>query len=172
MKLKATIAGIIILVISVFACGCNEPDFTKIIRIHIRANSNGGEDQSVKYYIKEEIVRFITPLSEGISDKEQMYCVLEANLNEINELVAAKLNEKGFDYSATAIMTREKFPARYYGDIAFPSGEYDALIITLGEGKGDNWWCVAFPPLCFVGAEDKGGDYFKYKSKIYELLNG
>ncbi|NCA67483.1 MAG: stage II sporulation protein R, partial [Clostridia bacterium] len=81
------------------------------------------------------------------------------------------LNEKGFNYYAEVCLNRENFPERTYGELKLGAGEYDALIVNLGTGEGDNWWCVAFPPLCFIPAEDNGTDKIEYKSKVAEWLD-
>ncbi|MDR2634585.1 MAG: stage II sporulation protein R, partial [Clostridiales bacterium] len=96
-------------------------------------------------------------------------CLIERSLNEIKTVADGALRENGFKYGATARLAREEFPKRQYLDYTFESGVYDALIVELGTGEGDNWWCVAFPPLCFIEAED--ADDFRYKSKIKELID-
>jgi len=155
-----------------FLSGCQRVSYEDIIRIHIRANSNSEEDQSVKYLVKEKILDYITPLSENIANKQEMYELMLENLVSFMRIADEVLENEGFSYKASVSLDKEEFPVRTYDGITFPEGVYDALIIRLGEGAGDNWWCVAFPPLCFIGAEDKGGDYFRYKSKIYEILKG
>ena len=101
-----------------------------------------------------------------MTDLDYALKVVEENTDALEELSRRVLEENGFFYGATVRLAREEFPARTYGSITLPDGVYDALIIELGSGKGDNWWCVAFPPLCFVSAP--GGD-FAYKSIIAEL---
>jgi stage II sporulation protein R len=173
MKKIILILSVLAVILSAFIMsGCERFSSKDIIRIHIRANSNSDEDQSVKYLIKDKIVEFITPLSKGVNSKDEMYGVLNENLAELKEIADNVLNEEGFPYKSAVYLKKEEFPLRTYDGITFPEGAYDALIVKIGEGAGDNWWCVAFPPLCFIGAEDKGGDYFRYKSKIYEILNG
>lgn len=153
--------------------GCKEPVVNDdIIRIHIRANSNQEEDQSVKYVIKDLIVDYLNPLSKNLKTKQEMYYLLEDSLDTIENIANRSLKEQGYQYFATVSIKKEEFPLRSYDSVTLPAGLYDALIINLGEGKGDNWWCVAFPPLCFIGAESNGEDYFRYKSKLIELIRG
>ena len=76
------------------------------------------------------------------------------------------LKEQGFAYSASAEIKKESFPTRVYGEYTLPAGEYSALIIRLGSGKGDNWWCVVYPPLCFASTDTD----VIYKSKIQEII--
>ena len=76
------------------------------------------------------------------------------------------LKNAGFNYHSKVAVRNELFPTRVYGDFTLEEGFYDALIVELGEAKGDNWWCVVYPPLCFTGTEN-----IKYKSKILEIIN-
>ena len=89
------------------------------------------------------------------------------NESAVKRLIDGFLIKKGFNYRSRVEIRNEKFPTRVYEDLTLEAGYYDALIIELGEGKGDNWWCVVYPPLCFTGGEN-----VKYRSKIYELING
>ena len=93
---------------------------------------------------------------------------MKASLKEIEQVAANVLRENGFDYGATAALEREIFPTRVYGEYLLPAGEYSALILRLGSGEGDNWWCVVYPPLCFVG--DSNANVI-YKSKIKEIID-
>jgi stage II sporulation protein R len=170
-KVLCLAIAFLLLSITLLSSGCISTEKEDIIRIHIRANSNSEEDQRVKYLVKDAIVDYITPLSEGIESKEDMYALLTRELENLMDIACAVLVKQGYSYGATAELNSEEFPARDYDGVTLPAGIYDALIIRLGTGKGDNWWCVAYPPLCFIGAEDDGTDSFKYKSKLMELLD-
>lgn len=136
------------------------------LRIHVRANSNGAEDQQVKYKVKDEVVKFITPYAAECTDKPTAMKIISSVLDEIEEVCDAVLKENGFSYTSKASVRAEKFPTRVYGDLTLEEGIYDALIIELGTGTGDNWWCVIYPPLCFTsGAAD-----VRYRSAIYDIL--
>lgn len=160
----------VVLSIAVFS-GCNNDGEVNsdCVRIHIRANSNLDADQSVKMNVVAAVVEYLTPVLAECETASEAKTAIEDNLAEIESVADKKLAELGEDYKATASLSVEDFPTRQYLDYVFPSGKYDALIIELGEGAGDNWWCVAFPPLCFVPAEE-GSDNFKYKSKIVEII--
>ena len=86
------------------------------------------------------------------------------------EKVRKAYEENGFEYTSDASVKREQFPTRVYGDLELEKGFYDALIVELGDAKGDNWWCVIYPPLCFAGGNLTAGN-IKYKSKILEIIN-
>ena len=76
----------------------------------------------------------------------------------------------GFNYGCKAYIDAENFPTRSYDDVVLEAGVYDALILNLGSGKGDNWWCVVYPPLCFIGGNDNGQNNIVYRSKLLEII--
>ena len=138
------------------------------LRIHIRANSNDSIDQSVKYKVKESIVEYMTPWLDGVKNKESAMEILQSHMGAMKAVADDTLVKNGYTYTSRVSLRQEEFPARTYGDLTLDRGVYDALIIELGSGEGDNWWCVVFPPLCFVG-NDK--DNVEYKSFIQEIFN-
>lgn len=137
------------------------------LRIHVRANSNSAEDQQVKYEVKDEVVKFITPYVAECTSKEAAMEVMGGLLGEIEDVCEKALEERGYHYGAKASVRAEKFPTRVYDDLTLEEGVYDALIVELGTGKGDNWWCVIYPPLCFTS----GGGNVQYRSLIYDIIN-
>lgn len=137
------------------------------IRIHVRANSNNAIDQSVKYEVKDTIVNYLTPYVSGATTFDEAKTIVSAKLQDIEHVANEVLINNGFYYGVRANLTREQFPARSYDGYTLAEGVYDALIVELGEGVGDNWWCVLFPPLCF---SPKGSaDTIEYRSKLAEL---
>lgn len=141
------------------------------LRVHIRANSNDQVDQAVKYKVKTAVVDYLTPKIASGSTFEMAYEILQANLEGIEQVANNVLSENGFYYKAKAKLNDEYFPTRSYGEYTLESGYYDALILELGEATGNNWWCVVYPPLCFVGGEGSNVKNIKYKSKIVEIIN-
>ncbi len=137
------------------------------LRIHVRANSNDQTDQSVKYKVKDEVVKFITPYVAECVDKPTAMSVIGGILPEIEKVCDAKLKAEGFSYTSRAQIREEEFPTRVYGDLTLENGVYDALIIELGSGTGDNWWCVIYPPLCFTS----GTTDVKYRSAIKDIID-
>ena len=140
---------------------------SEYLRIHIRANSNLDCDQQVKYLVKDEIVSFLTPYIAECNTKQKARTMLEKNLSNMQKVAKTVLIKNGFDYSVKVALKNEQFPTRVYDGVQLESGFYDALIIELGSAKGDNWWCVVYPPLCFTG---EGQGYY-YKSKILDIIN-
>ena len=139
------------------------------IRIHIRANSNLQTDQVVKYKIKDAVVEVLTPLVAECNCFEDVKVVINNNLNLIDTVADKVLAQNNFNYKANSKLAVEEFPARSYNDFILESGYYDALIVELGEAKGDNWWCVVYPPLCFVSATS--GSNVVYRSRILDMIN-
>lgn len=137
------------------------------LRIHVRANSNSADDQQVKYEIKDEVVSFITPYVAGCVTKERAMEVIGGILPQIEDVCDRALAVRGINYRSHAEIRSEKFPTRVYGELTLEEGIYDALIIELGTGKGDNWWCVIYPPLCFTSADAS----VEYRSIIWEIIN-
>ena len=137
------------------------------LRIHVRANSNEQIDQSVKYIVKDEVVKFITPYAAKCTDKQTAMEVIGGILPQIEEVCDRVLKQNGFEYTSKASVRAEEFPTRVYGDLTLESGIYDALIIELGTGTGDNWWCVIYPPLCFTS----GTADVQYRSIIMDIIN-
>lgn len=142
---------------------------TQYLRIHIRANSNSQSDQEVKYKVKDAVTEYLIPFLAEITDKRTAEKIINAKLCEVEEVANEVLTSCGFDYGARAKICTEEFPTRYYGEFCLESGLYDALILELGSGEGDNWWCVIYPPLCFIPTQNGSGDIY-YKSKILEII--
>ena len=136
------------------------------LRIHIRANSNSQVDQDIKYQIKDEIVEFLTPIISSCKTKKDFQNKLNQNLSNIVGIANKILAQNNFDYKSSAKITNEYFPVRSYDNVTLENGYYDALIVNLGSGEGDNWWCVVYPPLCFLNSN---ADYV-YKSRILEII--
>lgn len=136
------------------------------LRIHIRANSNSEIDQSIKYKIKDEIIGFLTPVISCCNSKKEFEKVLKENLKNIECIANNILAQNNFDYISHAKINNEYFPIRSYDNLTLENGYYDALIVNLGSGKGDNWWCVVYPPLCFLSSNQN----YIYKSRIAEII--
>ena len=147
--------------------GTQKTETDEYLRIHIRADSNAEDAQAVKYLVRDEVVAYLTPLVAQYQDKKAALTGLQAHLPAIQTVAERVLKQNGYGYGATASVERAEFPTRVYDGYTLPAGEYDALIIRLGTGKGDNWWCVAYPPLCFAATPNTD---IVYKSKIAEII--
>ena len=123
----------------------------RVIRIHVIANSDSKEDQLLKLEVRDAVLEMVAEAGEGANSPEEMARLLSSRLPELETLAEETLMAQGCGYEVNAALTSCWFPTKNYGDFAFPAGEYTALRLVIGEGAGENWWCVAFPPLC-VGA--------------------
>lgn len=159
---------LIIISLTVFGICAPKNDICldEYLRIHIRANSNAQCDQALKYEVRDQIVSALTPIVASCNTKEQAVECMKAQTEYISRVADRYMQSKGITYGAKAKLCVEKFPTRVYGEYTLPKGEYLALIVELGEGKGDNWWCVVYPPLCFTSSNAP----IVYKSKILEII--
>lgn len=170
---KVCIIFLLSIIISLTAVGFSGVEWTQntvqseYLRIHIRADSNEESAQAVKYLVRDQIIEYLTPLVAGYQTKDQAIGGVSQNLASIERIAKKVLAQNGFSYGAKARLTRETFPTRVYGEYTLPAGEYAALMIELGSGAGDNWWCVVYPPLCFAAPS---GQNVIYKSKIKEIV--
>lgn len=144
-------------------------DCNDFLRIHIRANSNSQIDQSIKYEVKDALVEVITPLLVDADTKEKSMCIISQNLNMLTTTANNVLANNGFNYLASCSLRQEEFPTRTYNGVTLETGLYDALIVELGSAIGNNWWCVVYPPLCFVNSDNQS-DEIVYKSKLVEII--
>ncbi|MCH5159964.1 MAG: stage II sporulation protein R [Clostridiales bacterium] len=167
--LIAAIALVVVLaVIIAIPSGKSNADF---LRMHIRADSNDQADQNVKFQVKSAVVDYLTPYLANAQTKQEAMSVVKGHLRSIEKVCDRVLAANGFSYTSHAKLCQEEFPDRNYGDVTLKAGVYDALIIELGSGSGNNWWCVVYPPLCFVGGESNGTNSIIYKSKLLEIIN-
>lgn len=120
------------------------------IRLRILANSNKVEDQLLKIAIRDAVVKNMRGWIGQVQSLDEARMQLSKHLAEISLLVQSIMNEQGFSYNFDVALTQVPFPVKRYGNLEYPAGMYESLRITIGEGSGDNWWCVLFPPLCFV----------------------
>ena len=146
------------------------------LRLHILANSDSTEDQTLKISIRDMLLKkYATILKDGksISDSQEK---VEALLPEIEKDVEKWISDMGYSYSAEATFTREWYDTREYEDFTLPCGYYDSLRIIIGEGEGKNWWCVMYPPLCLdmatEGAPADDGVIDYSKEEISLIKNG
>lgn len=134
------------------------------IRFRIIASSNEIADQALKMNIKKEILNEIIPNISTAKTSKEAKQLIEKNKKDLDHLL------QQFDVSYQVSNGLNYFPEKTYKGITYQAGNYDSLVITLGKGKGDNWWCVLFPPLCLLDAKEETDD-IEYRSIVKELLN-
>ena len=125
-----------------------------VIRFHVIANSDSQEDQALKLRVRDEVLAQAERFYPEHATLSEARSALEEHLDDLAQAGQAVVNETGYDYQVTAELTNCWFPTKEYEGFALPAGNYNALRIVIGEGKGQNWWCVAFPPLCLGAASE------------------
>lgn len=119
-----------------------------VLRLHVLANSDSEEDQTLKLAVRDRVLAEASPLLEGVEDRDQAEAILTGALQTLADAGAETVAEAGYDYPVTVSLEQTWFPTRTYEDFSLPAGTYTALRVVIGEGDGHNWWCVVFPPLC------------------------
>lgn len=121
-----------------------------IFRLHVIANSDSVEDQNLKYIVRDNLIEYMNTICNDCETKEDAILTVNNHLGEFTEIANQTIANNGFTYNATVELGNFEFPTKTYADISFPAGYYDALKVKLGDSKGQNWWCVLYPALCFV----------------------
>ncbi len=169
MKYLVGVGSVIIIILIFLFCPLqNTQEEIEYLRIHIRANSNSIEDQNVKYKVKDQIVEALIPVLSNVESFEEAKEVVAQNFDMIESVADNVLQEEGFSYKSKAKLNNEYFPTRVYENLTLEEGYYDALILELGSGTGDNWWCIVFPAFCFTKTQNS--DNIVYISLIWEII--
>lgn len=121
-----------------------------VFRLHVIANSDSKEDQNLKYIVRDKILEYMNTLTEGATSKSQIIEIASNHITDFEKIAQNTVYENNFNYDVSVEIGNFEFPTKTYGDVSFPPGLYDALRIKIGDAKGQNWWCVMFPPLCFI----------------------
>lgn len=121
-----------------------------LLRFHVIANSNTAEDQELKLKVREKLLEEISPLLENSLGKDDTIEIILSNMDFIEDVAKKEIIKNGYTYNVTIEIENCKFPLKKYGDMTLPAGYYDALKIEIGEAKGENFWCVLYPTVCFV----------------------
>ena len=122
----------------------------EIIRFHVRANSDSEEDQALKVKVKDSIVLYLQEELKDARCLDEARNILYYGRDEIKNIALEVIEEEGYDYPVEVYFEESYFPMKVYGDMSFPPGVYEAFRVDIGDACGKNWWCVLYPPLCFV----------------------
>ena len=154
LRIAIIIAGL--LFVYTFLCAMNYASAVsydisdKLFRLHVIANSDSDEDQSLKYKVRDALIEYMNEFISEDMSKDEVVEVARAHSNEFKKIALQTIKENGYNYDVNVEIGNFEFPTKTYGDISLPSGNYDALRVKIGEASGQNWWCVMFPPLCFI----------------------
>ena len=155
-KLKAVIILSILLFLYTTICAISYAENVStdiaesVFRLHILANSDSKEDQELKIKVRNSLLDYMNSLCSNCKSKEEAIILVEQNKEKFREIALNTVKENGYNYDVKINIGNFQFPTKNDGDISLPAGFYDALRVEIGEAKGQNWWCVMFPPLCFV----------------------
>lgn len=137
-----------------------------LIRFHVIANSDTDEDQNLKIKVKNEVINYLYPYLNDSKSLNESREIIKEKMPEVKKLAEKVIKDNNYNYSVKLQLSRENFPDKSYGNIVLPQGNYEAFRIIIGSGQGKNWWCVMFPPLCFVDESKAEVEYDKVEERI------
>ena len=141
----------------------------KLIRFHVIANSDSDKDQKLKLKVRDEVISYLQPKLENSNSIEESEKIIKNDYKTLENISKKVISKNGYNYIVKVGLEYSNFPAKQYSSVVLPAGKYKALRIIIGEGKGKNWWCVMFPPLCFI--DDQNGIIDeKTDKKLKEVL--
>jgi len=140
-----------------------------LIRFHVIANSDASFDQALKLKVRDRILKEMSSKLKS-NDIGKAKEIIVNNTDYIEKIAMEEINENGFNYSVKVALEEHDFPTKNYGNITLPAGSYEALRVVIGNGQGKNWWCVLFPPLCFIDVKQGLTDE-KTERKLKEVLS-
>ena len=121
-----------------------------VFRLHVIANSDSEEDQNLKYKVRDSLLEYMNSLCSNVSSKQEAISIAQNHVEDFENIAKRVISDNGYEYTVSVEIGQYDFPTKEYGAITLPAGMYDALRVKLGSAPGHNWWCVMFPPLCFV----------------------
>ncbi len=121
-----------------------------VFRLHVIANSDSDEDQALKLKVRDKLLEYMNSLCANTSSKEDAMRIANEHIDDFSKIAKDVISENEYDYDVEISVGECDFPTKNYGDVSLPAGIYDALRVKIGSANGHNWWCVMFPPLCFV----------------------
>ncbi len=144
---------------------------SKLIRFHVIANSDDKIDQKLKLKVRDSVLKYISPKLKDCTSIEESRRIINKENKNIKKIAETIIKRNGYKYSVSTALSEENFPVKTYGNITLPQGKYEAYRIIIGTGKGQNWWCVMFPPLCFVDITKGNVSYQKTEKEMKTVLS-
>ena len=170
---KLIVVGLIIFLFYISMSKVNSKEFKipdEAIRLRVIASSNSNIDQQVKFKVTDTMENVIYELLKNAKGVEDARKIINDNMNYIDNKVLETLQKEKYPLSYEIKYGLNFFPEKKYKGVTYSEGYYESLVVTLGEGKGNNWWCVLFPPLCLLEAEETEKEEVEYKFFIKELI--
>ncbi len=150
----------LILIIGLFPVHGEVQIYEDILRLHVVANSDSDEDQTLKLAVRDKIILMSAQLGEEADNIEEAEIIISESIDDIRDCAQKEVYANGYDYPVEVRLVREEYPTKNYASLCFPSGEYLSLQVLIGKAAGQNWWCVLFPPLCLDAASSTNDDAF------------
>lgn len=150
LVLILTVILVAIILMNSYTENLNKGLADNLIRLHVIANSDSPEDQELKRDVRDAVLTYMQQELKSSDNIDQTISIVNSRLTGITTIAKETVSNNGMDYSVNATLGNYPFPTKAYGDITLPAGSYQALRVVIGRGEGANWWCVLFPPLCFV----------------------
>ena len=151
----------------------------KFVRFHVLANSDSAGDQTLKLKVRDAVLDYLEPELRASASKQETMKIIGDNIAGITAAARKAVADNGYNYGVSVSLARDYFPTKTYGGVTLPAGVYDACRIVIGKGAGHNWWCVMFPPLCYVDVTkgqvpeaDKGRLKALLPEEDYSLITG
>jgi stage II sporulation protein R len=161
---------ILIFIVTIIIINGNNSNIDEMIRIRVIANSNSEYDQKVKMSVSDEISKNLYNLLKDENNINKARKIIKSNLANIDVIVNNLLTNEKYSYNINYGMN--EFPEKEYNGKIYKEGKYESLLVTLGQGNGDNWWCILFPPLCLIEAKDEEkNETIEYKSFFKEIID-
>lgn len=168
--MKKMITIILIFIVTIIIINGNNSNIDEMIRIRVIANSNSEYDQKVKMSVSDEISKNLYNLLKDENNINKARKIIKSNLANIDVIVNNLLTNEKYSYNINYGMN--EFPEKEYNGKIYKEGKYESLLVTLGQGNGDNWWCILFPPLCLIEAKDEEkNETIEYKSFFKEIID-
>ena len=152
----ALLLGVAIALFATSWASCRQQELeTRVVRLHVLANSDSAQDQALKLDVRDAVLAQASMYLTHCHSTQQAKEVLSQHLQLLADTAAQTIAQKGYDYAVKVSLERTYFPTKVYADFSLPAGEYQGLRVEIGRAEGHNWWCVVFPPLCFSSVSEQ-----------------
>lgn len=172
--MKKTIFIILIIIISIFVyINVNAEVIIPgdAIRVRVVPNSNSVLDQNMKEKVKNYVSNYMTLKLDGVTSVDKAREVIEESQDELNGDIKKLFDDNNYEMDFTINFGKNHFPDKAYKGVIYDEGDYESLVVYIGEAQGDNWWCVLFPPLCLLEADENDTGEVEYKTLVGEVID-